>query len=874
MEKIAVKNLKFAYPAQEHFALDGVNLSIESGDFAVICGKSGCGKTTLLRQLKTIIAPHGQLEGEILFDGVPLAELDSARQAAEIGFVGQSPEHQIITDTVWHELAFGLENIGTEPQIIRRRVAEIAAYFGMQEWFYQDTASLSGGQKQLLNLAAVMTMQPSVLILDEPTAQLDPIAAADFLAVLEKINRELGVTVLLTEHRLEEAFAYANKTFLLENGKVLFCGTPKELGEYLKSCGHTMFLGMPSAMRIWEAIENAEECPVTVREGSLMLQRYAQTHDLLHIPQNDIDTTNTDCLLDAEHLWFRYDQNGRDVICDADISLYAGEFFALMGGNGTGKTTLLRLLEGLAQPYRGEIRRNGKIALLQQNPQVLFVKKTVREDLLDVFGNGQYTEKQLADFTITTHLCRLDVLLERHPYDLSGGEQQRVALAKVLLCEPDILLLDEPTKGMDAQYKHEFAMILRDLLRDGKSVCMVSHDIEFCAEYADRCAMFFDGAITSQGSPREFFGGNSFYTTSANRMARVLLPDAITVADVVTACGGKLPENEHQSEFQEKALKSTVLLPTSTSEKMPFWRKIAAGICGAGALGMIIDAVRKTKLSQGVLHDSTSKSFVYYSVLCLLLMLSALFVGKSTRIHEKSPKKREKLSKRTVVSVGMILVAIPLTIWLGTRLFGTHRYQITAVAVLFECILPFFVAFEQRRPKAREIAVLAALCAIGIAGRAVFFMLPEFKPVMAVTILTGVALDGESGFLVGAVTMLASNVLFSQGPWTPWQMFAMGIVGFLAGVCSRVGLLRRSKISLSIFGVFSAIVIYGGILNPATAIIQSSEQITKEILLAYYISGFPMDCIHAFATVFFLLTLTDPMLEKLERICTKYGFAE
>ena len=222
----------------------------------------------------------------------------------------------------------------------------------------------------------------------------------------------------------------------------------------------------------------------------------------------------------------------------------------------------------------------------------------------------------------------------------------------------------------------------------------------------------------------------------------------------------------------------------------------------------------------------------------------------------------------------MILVAIPLTIWLGTRLFGTHRYQITAVAVLFECILPFFVAFEQRRPKAREIAVLAALCAIGIAGRAVFFMLPEFKPVMAVTILTGVALGGESGFLVGAVTMLASNVLFSQGPWTPWQMFAMGIVGFFAGVCSRVGLLRRSKISLSIFGVFSAIVIYGGILNPATAIIQSSEQITKEILLAYYISGFPMDCIHAFATVFFLLTLTDPMLEKLERICTKYGFAE
>ena len=537
METFEIRSLTFSYPEQARAALEEMSLTVKQGEFLVLCGPSGCGKSTLLRQLKTVLAPHGRRSGEILFEGLPLDELDQREQSQRIGFVQQSPDNQIVTDKVWHELAFGLESLGYDTPTIRRRVAEMASFFGIQTWFYKNVTELSGGQKQLLNLASVMAMQPSVLILDEPTSQLDPIAASDFLATLGKINRELGTTILLTEHRLEEAFPLATRVAVMDGGKLLCTGTPNEVGAILKDAGHAMFLAMPTSMRVWAAVENGAPCPITVREGRDWLAAFAAEHPVKELPGEPEYAYPNEIALEADELWFKYEKDLPDVVKGLTLSLKKGEFLALLGGNGTGKTTSLKLLAGLAKPYRGEIQSIGSVGVLPQNPQALFVKKTVREDLYEIL-KGKKLTKEYADAKVAyvTALCRLGELLDRHPYDLSGGEQQRAALAKVLLCEPRLLLLDEPTKGLDAFFKDKLARLLRSLTARGTTVLMVSHDVEFCASYADWCALFFDGNVVTTNPPRQFFASNSFYTTAANRISRGFFENVVTVEEVVELC--------------------------------------------------------------------------------------------------------------------------------------------------------------------------------------------------------------------------------------------------------------------------------------------------------------------------------------------------
>ena len=879
MEKIKIENLSFAYPLQQNLALDKVNLSIEKGDFLLICGKSGCGKSTLLCQLKNILTPNGVKNGKIMIDGIELDKMDLRRQASEIGFVQQSPENQIVTDKVWHELAFGLESLGQDTQTIRRKVAEMSSFFGLENLYYNDTASLSGGQKQLVNLAAVMVMQPSILILDEPTSQLDPIAAADFLAVLGKINREFGVTIILTEHRLEEAFAYTNKIAYMENGKILYVGTSKEIGQQLQNSDY--FSAMPTSMRIWAAVPNEEECPVTISEGSRFLSRFSEKNIVDTTPINDEIQLVSNTVLSADKVWFRYGKDGDDIVKGLDFSLHKGEFFALLGGNGIGKSTTLNLLAGFEKPYRGSIVQNGKIGVLPQNPQTLFVRKTVYDDLIEIFSGLHIPKSEQAEkVRKTADLCHVNQFFERHPYDLSGGEQQRIALAKILLTEPDILLLDEPTKGMDSQFKAEFADILNELKAKGKSIFMVSHDIEFCAEFADQCALFFDGCITSSGTPHEFFSGNSFYTTSANRISRHILLNAITVNDVVRACGGAVKIAEKKTIVNHIQLKNSDAKIEKNEVKLPLWRKISAAFFGIISLVIFFYTASMTDLTQLITQDGMTslagKEMLIYSVLILSLILMLLSIGRRTKppVIAKIEGGKYRLSRRTKTASALILLAVPLTLFVGIFYFGSRKYNIISIMILIECMLPFFVMFEKKRPKAREIAVIATLCAIAVAGRTAFFMLPQFKPVMAVTIIAGVAFGGETGFLVGAVTMLVSNILFSQGPWTPWQMFAMGIIGFIAGVFFCKGLLRRTRFSLAVFSAVSAIIVYGGIMNSASAIIWSTEKISLNVFITYYISGFPMDCIHAFATAFFMFVAAEPMLEKLDRIKMKYGIID
>ena len=332
MDTFAIHDLTFFYPGQAVPALDRLDLTVRSGEFWVLCGPSGCGKSTLLRQLKTVLAPHGHRLGEIRFEGVPLDELDQREQAARIGFVLQSPENQLVTDKVWHELAFGLESLGYDTPTIRRRVAEMASFFGIQTWFYKNVAELSGGQKQLLNLASVMAMQPSVLILDEPTSQLDPIAAADFLATLGKINRELGTTILLTEHRLEEAFPLAGRVAVLDRGRLLCTGTPSQVGAALKDAGHAMFQAMPAPMRIWAAVGDSSPCPVTVREGRDWLGRFAAAHPPGALPEEQRHAYPPEAAITARDLWFKYEKDLPDVVKGLSLTVRRGEFWPCWGG--------------------------------------------------------------------------------------------------------------------------------------------------------------------------------------------------------------------------------------------------------------------------------------------------------------------------------------------------------------------------------------------------------------------------------------------------------------------------------------------------------------------------------------------------------------
>ena len=534
MAHFKIKDLTFSYAsAKGKHSLENVSLSIEQG--------SGSGKSTLLRQLKTVLTPNGKRTGEILFRGVPLKEVSDRDQSEKIGFVMQNPDDQIVTDKVWHELAFGLESLGCDQKTMRGRVAEMACYFGIQDWFHRDVATLSGGQKQLLNLASIMAMQPEVLILDEPTSQLDPIAASDFLNTVRKINTELGTTVIITEHRLEDIFPYADRAVVMDRGRVIADDAPGKVGQLLFEQSNPMFTAMPTPVRVYYGAGGTGESPLTVRQGRSWLSReFPKEPEKNAVPAPALPEEIENPALTLKELWFRYEKDSPDILRGVSAEIPAGSLYAILGGNGAGKSTTLKAISGICRPYRGKVTLFGKpvekyrqselftccLAMLPQDPKSLFVKKTVREDL------SEMTNDKSAIDRIAT-LCQITELLDSHPYDLSGGEQQRAALAKVLLTKPRLLLLDEPTKGIDSFFKETFAGILSDLKKQGITIVMVSHDVEFCARYADVVSMFFDGQILTTDTPRRFFGSNSFYTTAAHRMSRHIFDGAVTAADVI-----------------------------------------------------------------------------------------------------------------------------------------------------------------------------------------------------------------------------------------------------------------------------------------------------------------------------------------------------
>ncbi len=559
MEIFEIKDLSFAYPNQENWALNNINLTIHSGEFVTICGKSGCGKSTLLKNLKPSLAPYGEKHGSIYFKKKLLESLDLREQAASIGYVLQNPDNQIVTDKVWHELAFGLENLGYDNKTIRLRVAEMASFFGIQAWFMKNVSELSGGQKQLLNLAAIMAMQPTVLILDEPTSQLDPIAASDFINTIKKINQDLGTTILLSEHRLEEVFPVSDRVIVMDRGSIIADSSPQETGKKLKTLNHNMFNAMPPSIKICAGLEsNSKDTsyPLTVKDSRIWLDNLFKDNEIkkVSIEKEKENTRENNISIELKDVWFRYERQEPDVIRDLSLKVSQGQIYAIVGGNGTGKSTALSIISGINTPYRGTVKISGKniknyrdkelfnenIGVLPQNPQSIFVEMTVKEELYEMLSYSGYSKNRNTEenklINEIIDIMEIRHLLNMHPYDLSGGEQQKLAFAKIMLLKPKIILLDEPTKALDSHFKMKFAGILKNLKSQGVTILLVSHDIEFCAEHADICSLFFNGSIVTTNVPNKFFSGNAFYTTFSNRMTRHIFDNAITVEDVVELC--------------------------------------------------------------------------------------------------------------------------------------------------------------------------------------------------------------------------------------------------------------------------------------------------------------------------------------------------
>lgn len=950
-----IEKFSFAYPDGNDEsgrtylpdALRDAELHVRQGEFVVVLGRSGCGKTTLLRQLKPSVTPVGKKKGQIFFDGEDIGGLDDKTAASQIGFVWQDVDAQLVTDKVWHELAFGLESLGYDNGYVRRRVAEMCSFFGLGDIFHRKVMELSGGQKQLVNLASVMAMSPKVLILDEPTSQLDPIAANDFINSLVRINRELGTTIVMTEHRLEDVLPVCSRSVVMENGSIIYDGDVRGFAESVRTqrIDRGLYLSMPASVQIYMGLEkdSVKQLPLTVPDAREWLTDYdrkfrenggvpvvpgkmnRETDEGVNCSGNQADKSVAGkCDKDqetsisqeyarcrAEHhvvcslddVSFRYERNTGDVLRQVSLDIYENEIIMINGSNGCGKSTMLSLIAHVYRPYSGKLRiaKNLKTGMLPQNPELLFTRRSVRDELIDAKDRQQLAE--------IVRFCRLEELLDRHPYDLSGGEKQRLALAKVLIADPDILLMDEPTKGLDNGFKMQLADMLRKLQKRGKTIVVVSHDIEFCAVAGDRVALLFDGEVATVGDVRSYMSDNNFFTTAASRISRNVLDGAVTVQDVLAAYGADLDvtgaENESEKENTQGAESETEKTDNLGSVKM----SETAGISDDKLANIILNKDRKVEnlnawqivtiaattviiifgfwntmsvsdLSGLVQQMTVTAEGLKYLVL-YGVMIAAIF-GLLVAIRPITKKRNEDIvmdsagrgfGKRTVVSIVAVLALIPATIWFGVARLGDKKYFFISLLVLLEAMLPFFVSFEDRKPKVRDIVTLAVMCALAVTGRTAFFMLPNFTPVMAIVIIAGVAFGCEGGFITGAMTMFVSNFIMGQGPWTPWQMFAMGLVGFLAGLFfagSSVRTRNMTKLGLCIFGALMCIVVYGGIMNPAS-VIMWQPNINFSMIMASYVTGFPFDLAQATATVIALWLVARPFLEKLDRVRIKFG---
>lgn len=757
---VSIRDLSFTYPGSKgEPVLDGISLDVAPGAFCVVTGPTGCGKTTLLRCLKPELAPAGIRCGSIEVLGCELTAdskaggaMDPRRSATDIGFVMQDPAAQIVCDTVWHELAFGLESIGMPQPEMRRRIAEVAHFFGIEPILHASTDALSGGQQQLVNLAAVLALRPRLIVLDEPTAQLDPNARRQFLFLLGRVNRELGITVIMSTHLPEATEPYATQAL--------------ELGDPVPAAERTK-LATRLAPR-WHA--------------------WGQRHGNARVDADSLAVA-------ARDLRLRYDRGAPEVLRGADIAIERGCVHAIVGGNGCGKSTLLKALAGILRPQRGRVDNAcaAHQAYLPQDPKTLLVCDTVAEELSEWQARVGYRVDDVRRLTARLGLSGLD---EQHPFDLSGGQQQKLALAKLLLCDPELLFLDEPTKGLDPAGTAEVIRILRGLADEGRAVVLVTHDLDVAFAVADEVSVLFDGEVACTEPARTFFERSLLYRP------------------------------------HDRARLYGELLEQGDGEK-------ASGAPDG-------DGSRASRAAETpAVHPAPDRS----DTVC--------------------PKPQHRGS---FLVEALALTAVPVAL-VAAGLSGFSQTALLSFAVVIAALAVFFTSYEKGGARLHEVMPTVVLAALAAAGRILFAAVPSVKPVSAIAIIAGVALGRRSGFMVGALAALVSNFFFGQGPWTPWQMYAWGLVGYGAGALAQAGLFGgeggglRSRLggaALLAYGFISSVA-YGWVLN-AWSVLGFLHTGLGFNLLAVYAASLPFDVAHGVATVVFLAALYVPWRRKLKRI--------
>jgi energy-coupling factor transporter ATP-binding protein EcfA2 len=545
---LEIQNIKYYYPGSTKSSLNSIDLKIREGEFLLVVGGSGSGKSSLARVIAGLIPEFygGRLDGKLFFQEEKLKGDDRQILNSHVGIVFQDPEKQLVMTSVEAEIAFGLENLGLNQQEMFRRVAEVMSFLNLTSLRDKFTANLSGGEKQKVALASVVAMQPRILVLDEPTSQLDPVAAGEFLDLVEFLNKELGYTVVLIEQRLERCFHLADRIVVMEQGEIICDGTPGDAARW--QLAHQLPF-IPPVAKLFASV-NSSVVPLTVRDGRRELHKYLPTVSLQEIPERKVKLTPVNeehTVLAANNIWYSY-PGGREVVRGQSLCVKEGEFVVILGANGSGKTTLLKLLTGILKPDRGSVQLLGqdtrnlsltelgrKVGYLSQNPNDYLFQDTVEDELMFTLNNFQLPDNGICE-EILKKLNLYD-LRQANPRDLSSGERQRVALASILVAGPRLLLLDEPTRGIDYRLKAELGGFLQGITASGGTVVMVTHDVEFAAENADRIVMIFDGMVACDG-PRELMGESIFYAPQMSRLFRGIARGVLTVNEGLEKLSG------------------------------------------------------------------------------------------------------------------------------------------------------------------------------------------------------------------------------------------------------------------------------------------------------------------------------------------------
>jgi len=534
---IRFQDVTYAYPDSHTPVLRNLSLEVEEGEFVLLIGASGAGKSTLLRCLNGLV-PHfygGTFRGKVNVAGHdPLA--DGPRgMSTLVGFVLQDPESQFVVDSVEDELAFAMENHNLEQAIMRKRVEEVLDQLNIAHLRHRRINTLSGGEKQRVAIGAVLTLEPKVLVLDEPTSQLDPQAAEEVLTTLQKLNADLGLTIILSEHRLERVVQYADRILYLPgNGRTPLMGKPDEVLMKVEL--------IPPLISLARELE-WQPLPLTIKKG----RKFARHLELLPAGLQPSGDEHRDSarrrIISIQNLWFSY--NGHEALRGVNLSVGQGEFVALMGRNGSGKTTLLKHLVGLLRPQEGQIELWGedikgkgtediarRVGYVPQNPGSLLFADTLREEL-DFTRRSHGLET--GNYEELLRSLHLEQYADTYPRDLSSGERQRTAMAAILVAEPEIILLDEPTRGLDYYQKRTLIDILSGMQAEGKTIIMSTHDVELVAQGADRVVILGEGQVVVDGPARKVMSKSMVFSSQINKLFRD--DRFLTVDDVLEAVG-------------------------------------------------------------------------------------------------------------------------------------------------------------------------------------------------------------------------------------------------------------------------------------------------------------------------------------------------